>query len=219
MWLQLKRISKPNAAILLFGTQPFTSKLIISNLEMFRYCWVWNKRKAANFLFGNKQPLKLTEDIAVFYEKQPFYNPIKRANPNGAQKSGRIGIGNTIHEHLANAPERSAAGKDYESDKLLPTNIIEISKDCVPEHPTQKPVALMEYLINTYTRESEVVLDFTTGSGTTGVAAVQLGRQFLGFEIDPKYCRLANERIEAARKGLKLNEYRQGQQTLFGGEE
>ena len=153
MWAELKRITKPNAAICLFGGEPFSSTLRLSNIKMFRYDWIWNKRKAANFLFANKQPLKKTENVSVFYASQPTYNPQKTVNPMGPQKSGRSGIGNTIHDHLPNAPKRSKAGKSYEPDKLLPDNILEFSKDAKPLHPTQKPVALIEYLIKTYTNE------------------------------------------------------------------
>ena len=202
MWEQLKRLIKPNGAIVMTASQPFTTTLIASNMKMFKYCWVWNKKKAANFLFGNKMPLKITEDVVVFYSKQPTYNPIKRVNPRGPQKSGRKGIGNTIKDHLPNCPKRSKAGKSYEPDKLLPVSILEISKPPKPIHPTQKPVALMEYLIKTYTNEGETVLDFTMGSGTTGVACIRTGRRFIGIERDAGHFETARARLE--------NELRQG---------
>jgi len=198
MWEQLKRVTKPNGAIVMTASQPFTTTLIASNMKMFKYCWVWNKKKAANFLFGNKMPLKITEDVVVFYGKQPTYNPIKRVNPLGSQKPGRKGIGNTIKDHLPNCPERSKAGKSYEPDKLLPVSILEISKPHKPVHPTQKPVALMEYLIKTYTNENETVLDFTMGSGTTGVACANLNREFTGIEKVEEYFNIAQTRIEEA---------------------
>lgn len=198
MWAELKRVTKPNAAICLFGGEPFSSSLRMSNVKLYRYDWIWNKRKAANFLFANKQPLKKTENVCVFYKSQPSYFPQKRINPLGPQKSGREGIGNTIHDHLPNAPKQSKAGKSYESDKLLPDNILEFSKDAKPFHPTQKPVPLLEYLIKTYTLENETVLDFTMGSGSTGVACKNLKRNFIGIEKDKEYFRIAKQRIKDA---------------------
>ena len=198
MWEQLNRIIKPNGAIVLFGSEPFSSALRMSNIKNYKYDWVWNKKKAANFLFGNKQPLKKHEIVSVFYKKQPTYNPQKIKNPNGIQKPGRKGIGNTIKDHLPSAPKRSKAGKNYEPDKLLPDTFLVFSKPHKPIHPTQKPVALMEYLIKTYTNEGETVLDFTMGSGTTGVAAKNLNRNFIGIELDPDYFNIAKDRIEIA---------------------
>jgi site-specific DNA-methyltransferase (adenine-specific) len=195
LWEQYKRIIKDNRAIVLTASQPFTSALVMSNIKDFRYCWVWNKKKAANFLFGNKMPLKITEDVCVFYEKQPTYNPIKIINPRGSEKPGRKGIGNTIHEHLPNCPKQSKAGKNYEADKLLPTSILEFSKPARPFHPTQKPVALFEYLIKTYTNEGDLVLDNCAGSGTTGVACKNLNRNFILIEKEEKYCEIARQRL------------------------
>jgi DNA modification methylase len=195
MWEQLHRVVKPNGAICLFGSEPFSSALRMSNIKRFKYDWVWNKKKAANFLFGNKMPLKKTEIISIFYEKQPNYFPIKTINPLGSQKSGRKGIGNTIFDHLPNAPKQSKAGKSYEPDKLLPDNILVFSKDAKPVHPTQKPVPLLEYLIKTYTLEGETVLDFTMGSGSTGVACKNLNRKFIGIERDGDYFEIAKKRI------------------------
>ena len=201
LWEQYKRIIKDNGAIVLFSGQPFTSRLICSSLDLYRYNWVWNKRKAANFIFANKQPLKKTEDVCVFYKHQPTYNPQKTINPNGIQKSGRVGIGNTIHEHLPNAPKRSTAGKSYEADKLLPDNILEFSKPSKPVHPTQKPVALFEYLIKTYTNEGDLVLDNCAGSGTTGVACINLNRNYILIEKEPKYVEIIKSRLSQIKGG------------------
>ena len=195
MWEQLKRIIKPNGAIVLFWSEPFSSALRMSNIKMYRYDWIWNKKKAANFLFWNKQPLKKHEIVSVFYKSQPTYNPEKKVNPNGIQKSWRNWIWNTIHEHLPNCPEQSKAWKSYESDKLLPDTFLEFSKPNKPIHPTQKPVALIEYLIKTYTNEWETVLDFTIGSWTTAIAALNTNRNYIGFEMDKWYFDIAQERI------------------------
>lgn len=198
MWKGIWRVLKPNGACVLFGVEPFSSALRLSDVKAYRYDWIWNKIKAANFLFGNRQPLKKTELISVFYRKQPTYLPIKTINPNGRQKSGRKGFGNLAFELLPNAPLQSKPGRDYEADKLLPDNLLEFSKPAKPVHPTQKPVALLEYLIKTYTHEGETVLDFTMGSGSTGVACVNTGRNFIGIEKDAGYCWVALERIEKA---------------------
>jgi site-specific DNA-methyltransferase (adenine-specific) len=147
-------------------------------------------------------PLKITEDVCVFYEKQPIYNPIKTVNPRGSEKPGRKGIGNTIHEHLPNCPKQSRAGKNYEADKLLPTSILEFSKPAKPIHPTQKPVALMEYLIKTYTNEGDLVLDNCAGSFTTAIAAENLKRNWICIEKEAKYCAIGKRRIEENRKRI-----------------
>jgi DNA modification methylase len=207
MWDQINRIAKRSGAAVLFGTEPFSSYLRVSNIKQYRYDWIWNKKKAANFLFGNKQPLKKHEIVSVFYRNQPTYNPDKYLNPNGAQKSGRQGMGKTIFDHLPNAPERSMAGKSYESNKLLPDAFLVYSKPARPIHPTQKPVRLMEYLIKTYTDAGEQVLDFAMGSGTTGVACANLDREFIGVELDAGYFENAEQRIEAARKAPKQKEF------------
>lgn len=205
LWEQYERLIKDNGAIVLFGGQPFTSTLIVSNLKLYRYNWIWNKRKAANFLFGNKQPLKITEDICVFYKKQPVYNPQKRLNPAGPQKGYvKKSMGRTIYDHgTLNLPEGmvSHPGKNRELDKLLPTTILEFSKPSTPIHPTQKPIELLEYLVKTYTNGDGVVLDNTMGSGSTGVACVNTGRSFVGIEKEEKYFKIAQERIDCAVKG------------------
>ena len=212
MWVQLKRVIKPNGAIVLFGGQPFTSILISSNLKSYRYDWVWEKDKGANWMFGNRQPLKVHEFASVFYKEQPTYNPQKTINPNGESK-----------RHLSKNPSKITAnvkqvmgdswietvmdsslnysGKSYDPKMLLPRSIQKFSRDAKgKQHPTQKPVALMEYLIKTYTNEGETVLDFTMGSGTTGVACINLNRNFIGIELDEGYFNIAKERIEKVCK-------------------
>ena len=197
LWEQYKRIIKDNGAIVLTASQPFTSALVMSNPNMFKVSVVWNKRKAGNFVQGNIQPLKIHEDVLIFYKKQPVYNP-QKTQLDKPQK---------VRNGAKNRQDRKAAGgfggtviysDKFEADKKLPTTIIEISKDNYGKnvfHPTQKPVALFEYLIKTYTNEGETVLDFTMGSGTTGVACKKLNRNFIGIELDPEYFKIAEKRI------------------------
>jgi len=187
MWEQLKRVIKPNGAIVMTASQPFTTTLIASNMKMFKYCWVWEKEQAVNFMFLKKQAGKIHEDIPVFYAKQPNYIP---QMSKGYRKS-RSGSKNKVESHELNggSPTRSGATDRY------PTSILKFNRDRGKIHPTQKPVALMEYLIKTYTNEGETVLDFTMGSGTTGVACKNLNREFIGIEMDLEYFKIAGYRI------------------------
>lgn len=208
MWAELKRIIKPNSAVLLFGVEPFSSKLRLSNIENFRYDYQWQKDKAANFLFGNKQPLKICEYISTFYVKQPFYKPQKTINPKGVSKrhlsKNPSKITKNVRDVMGEKWKETTLdeslnyhGKNYEPDKLLPKTLIYFKREAKGKvHPTQKPVALLEYLIKTYTLEGETVLDFTMGSGSTGVACKNLNRNFIGIERDDKYFEIAQERIE-----------------------
>ena len=183
MWKELKRIRKDNAAIVLFGSEPFSSHLRMSNIKEFRYDWYWNKRKAANFLFMNKQPGKIIEIASSFYAKQPTYYSQKTINPKGASKKHLSPNPTKINDHVKQLMKTKQTmegrdnfwGSDYEPDKLLANCLLEFKKEH-GFHPTQKPVALLEYLIKTYTLEGETVLDFTMGSGSTGVAAKILNR-------------------------------------------
>lgn len=207
MWAQLKRVAKKNAAIALFSGQPFTSVLTCSNLGMYRYDWIWEKDKGANWMFGNKQPLKVHEFVTVFYQSQPTYNPQKKVNPNGESKrhlsKNPNKITRNVQQVMGNGwtetkmdESMNYSGKNYDPKMLLPRSIQQFKRDAKgKEHPTQKPVALMEYLIKTYTNEGETVLDFTMGSGTTGVAAKNLNRKFIGIEMDEKYFDIAKNRI------------------------
>jgi len=191
MWEQLRRVTKKNGAIVLTASQPFTSALIMSNVKIFKYCWVWEKSKSTNFLNAKKQPLRKHEDICVFYRKQPNYNPqmtLGQPYDKGVRKDQLSGsYGDFKPKHVRSDGER------------YPTDVFYF-KTAESEgrvwHPTQKPVALMEYLIKTYTNEGETVLDFTMGSGTTGVAAKSLNRKFIGIELDEAYFNIAKERIE-----------------------
>jgi len=193
MWVQLKRIIKPNGAIAMTACQPFTSALIMSNAEMFRYEWIWEKSKATGFLDCNRKPLRAHENIVVFYGKQPVYNPQKI---NGKPYyRGKIDY---QPEHYGKQKPKIVESKD---GKRYPRSVI-YNKTAESEgksiHPTQKPVALMEYLIKTYTNENETVLDFTMGSGTTGIACINTNRQFIGIERESEYMDIARARIDHA---------------------
>jgi len=207
LWEQYNRIVKPNACIALFGNEPFSSSLRLSNLPAYRYDWHWEKDKAANFLFGNKQPLKNIEIISIFYQSQPTYNPQKTINPAGISKrhlsKNPSKISNNVKDIMGESWKETVMdesqnyhGKNYEPDKLLPKQLIYFARDQRNKiHPTQKPIALMEYLIKTYTNEGETVLDNCMGSGTTGVACKKTNRNFIGIEILPKYFEIAKKRI------------------------
>lgn len=183
MWEQLKRVTKKNGAIVLFGSQPFTSALVMSNVKMFKYEWVWDKVIQGNPLIAKYQPLKVHENIVVFSSKKENYRP--------QMIKGKMRIKGGGKSKLWNIPNPY-----YESDEYFPKTILTFSnakRDMV--HPTQKPVALMEYLVKTYTNEGETVLDFTMGSGTTGVACKNLNRNFIGIELDETYFNIAKSRI------------------------
>jgi DNA modification methylase len=189
MWEQLNRIIKPNGAIVLFGSQPFTSALIMSNVKNFKYNLVWNKKLAGNFLNAKNQHLKIHEDICIFSCGKLNYYPIMikgKARLKGSNKqSNNYGVFGK-HERILKF-----------NDEYFPKSIIEFSNAKRGGlHPTQKPVSLIEYLIKTYTKENETILDFTMGSGTTGVACKNLDRKFLGIEKDGIYFKLAKKRIE-----------------------
>jgi len=191
MWKQLRRISKERAAIVLTCSQPFTSALIMSNVKEFKYCWVWDKKKSGSPLLSKVQPLRVTEDVAVFGAGMVTYNPemVRRDKP--VRRRGNRGA---VSETTGNA---FVADKVY--THRYPKNILTISNAYQNNrvHPTQKPVALMEYLIRTYTNEGDTVLDFTMGSGTTGVACVKMSRRFIGIEMEQLHFDTACKRIAA----------------------
>ena len=188
MWIELKRIIKPNGAIVLFGSEPFSSMLRCSNLKMFKYDWVWEKEQGVNFQLCKKQPLKIHETISVFSVETHNYFPqgliacdIKKSNKG---KGGNLG-------HLSSEDKR----KEYKQEwSNYPKTIQRFNRER-GLHPTQKPVALMEYLIKTYTHENETVLDFCMGSGTSGIAAKNTGRKFIGIEKDAGYFEIAKQRL------------------------
>jgi len=187
MWKQLKRVIKPNGAIVMTASQPFTTTLIASNMKMFKYCWVWNKKLAGNGILAKKQPLKVHEDVVVFNAK--IYYPEMRKG-KGRWKGGIKDKHGTFN---------NAESPKVWNDKYYPTTIIDCSGAGMRSfrvHPTQKPVALMEYLIKTYTNDGETVLDFAMGSGTTGVACKNLKRNFIGIELDKRYFNIAKNRLD-----------------------
>ena len=190
LWEQYKRIIKDNGAIVLFGSQPFTSALVMSKPRLFRHEWTWNKKSAANFMGAKYSPLKVTEDVLVFGKSKVNYKPIM-VKGKGRYKGG--------HKERENIYGKQKNKKGVWSDEYYPKSIIEISNasQVGKVHPTQKPVALFEYLIKTYTNEGETVLDNCMGSGTTGVACMNTNRNFIGIELDDKYFEIAKERIES----------------------
>jgi len=193
MWAELKRIIKPNGAIVLFGSQPFTSALIMSNIKMFRYDLKWIKKQATGFYNANRMPLRAHEDIIVFYNSLPTYNPQKKHGKPYVQSRGSS---SAVYQG------KDLTVTDNKSGLRHPLSWVEFKKDKSKVHPTQKPLALLEYLIKTYTNDSETVLDFTMGSGTTGHACVNLNRSFIGIELDKGYFDIAKKRIEDAQQDL-----------------
>lgn len=205
MWKELKRITKHNSAIVLFGSQPFTSVLVSSNLEMYKCSWIWEKERPSNFFAAKFVPLNNLEDILVFSRggtnngtKNPMkYNPQGLIEINRVSKNSNTG-GKIGKEHGTSLND----GRLYNQKTTgYPKRTIKFNQDLQTTHPTQKPVPLMEYLIKTYTNEGETVLDFTMGSGTTGVACVNTNRNFIGIEQDDKYFEIAKNRIEETLKG------------------
>lgn len=212
LWERYNRILKPNGAALLFGNEPFSSHLRLSNLKDYRYDWYWEKDKGANFLFGNKQPIKIIENICVFYKNQPTYNPQKIPNPKGVSKRHLSKNPSKISQNVKDImgeswketemdESQNYHGANYEPDKLLPKNLIYQAKDQRNKlHPTQKPVGLLEYFIKTYTNPGDTVLDNCAGSGSTGVACQNLGRHCIMIEKDYNYYQTILDRMNLNNK-------------------
>ena len=196
MWTELNRIIKPNGAIVLFGSEPFSSALRMSNINNYKYDWVWEKSKASNFLLAKKQPLKAHENILVFGKGSVVYYPQKTEGKpfNKGNRKHNKGIATEVYNKIPNA-----GIEIVNEDGLRNPRSVQYFRTAESEgkfHPTQKPVPLLEYLIKTYTQEEETVLDFTMGSGSTGVACKNLNRNFIGIEKDDKYFEIAKNRIE-----------------------
>ena len=201
MWAELKRVTKHNGAVVLMASQPFTTTLIASNSKNFKYTWIWEKNKVSGLI--KNQPIRAFEDITVFYRKPPTWNEIKIKRTELEYKmckrvNDSASIGSVHRPNYNNVLIRKSAQEQWYKK---PINILQFSSDDKRDgtgHPTQKPVALMEYLIRTYTNKGDTVLDFVMGSGTTGVACVNLNREFIGIEIDKTYCETAEKRIKDA---------------------
>tara|TARA_R100000951_G_scaffold116745_2_gene130381 strand:- start:1539 stop:2129 length:591 start_codon:yes stop_codon:yes gene_type:complete len=193
MWEQLKRIIKPNGAIVLFGSEPFSSALRMSNIKQYKYDWIWQKEQGTNQFLAKYQPLKKHEIISVFGKGTLLYNPQKT-------EGKRIKSVRDLKERIDPITNVALKPTAYDNKGLrYPVSVIDFKRELQNRtHPTQKPVALMEYLIKTYTNEGETVLDFTMGSGSTGVAAKNLNRSFIGIELDEGYFNIAKERINQA---------------------
>lgn len=196
LWDQYKRIIKPNGIVLLFSQNLFTGKVIMSNPAWFRYTLVWHKNQPSGFLNARRMPLRSHEDICVFYNKMPVYHPIMG---KGVRKvSSAASKVNCVKTH--NYSNYNFVG--YDSTDRFPTSVLNFAKDTqkCAIHPTQKPVALIEYLIRTYTDEGALVVDNCMGSGTTAVAALHTGRRYIGFELDADYWRAACNRVYEEKK-------------------
>ena len=206
MWEQLNRIIKPNGAIVLFGSEPFSSALRMSNIKNYKYDWKWIKNIPSNFLNAKKQPLRAYEDILIFYKKLPTYNPVLTDKPKKNIRTNSIDVVNENKGVVGKVKKfyKRNEFREIPLDKSYPLNTIKIN--CIPKmkrvHATQKPVLLMEYLIKTYTNENETVLDFTMGSGSTGVACVNTNRSFIGIDMDENYFNIATDRINNIPKTL-----------------
>ncbi len=197
MWLRLNKLIKPNWAIVLFWSEPFSSALRMSNIKNYRYDWVWEKDKPTMFQHSKNRPMQKTECISVFsLAKWGHASQVKNRmiyHPQGVKNNGVKKFHGVQGKYIGKRPNQ--VGREYMSQTGFPNNIIKISRDG-NIHPTQKPVALMEYLIKTYTNEWEIVLDFTMWSGSTGVWARNTNRKFIWIELDENYFNIAKKRIE-----------------------
>jgi len=193
LWEQYRRIIKKNGAIVLFGSQPFTSALVMSNVAWFKYDWIWRKPKGTGHLNAKKMPMRDKEDVVVFYAEQCIYNPQFTEGTPYKNKAGKN------HSEKTSMTDCYGAYTNFREDnagKRYPKQVIDFGiVERGTLHPTQKPVALCEYLIRTYTNAGETVLDNTMGSGTSGVASINTGRHFIGIERDEKYFEIAKKRI------------------------
>lgn len=199
LWAHYKRVVKPNGAIVLTASQPFTTALIASNYEDFRYCWYWKKAFGSGYQNAKKQPMRMIEDVAVFYRKTAQYNPQGLVAKHRVRRNN-VGASRSIVGGAEGAGGLRTDGNEWAQEWTnWPNNVLEFPSITTGRiHPTQKPVALMEYLVRTYTNPGDIVLDNTMGSGSTGVAAVRCGRKFIGIERDPSYFKIAEDRVKGA---------------------
>lgn len=194
MWEHLKRITQPRSALVFTASQPFTTTLISSNMDMFKHSWVWQKNRGSNFANLSRAPFREHEDVVVFSRLPPDFNPVAQArSPSGRARAqydfSRVGGGEAIEPQLSGDGRRT-----IDAGQRHPSSVQYFNME-VGLHPTQKPVALMAYMVNTYTKQGNTILDFAMGSGTTLVAAKSLGRRAIGVEIEEKYCEIAAGRL------------------------
>ena len=191
LWKEYNRVCKLNAPMVFTAAQPFTSTLIVSNIKNFKYTWVWEKSKASGFLNAKRMPLRAHEDICVFYRKPPVYNPqMTKGEPYDKGKAGKH---TQVYGSQVTVPNKNDTGLRY------PRTVVYF-KTAEGEgklHPTQKPIALFEYLIKTYSNEGDVILDNCIGSGTTALAALNTGRRYIGIELEQKFFDTCNDRIRS----------------------
>lgn len=211
LWEQYKRVIKPYKPIVLFGSQPFTTRLISSNYDWFKYCWIWKKNRATGHVHAKNRPMKLHEDICIFSEgntlhinqsdkRMPYYPQGLTTLPEGTKRRTQNDSGDN-----AVMSKRNSHKKSLWTHTGYPTSIItfDIEMNEKRFHETQKPLELIKYLIKTYTNETDLVLDNTMGSGTTGVACLETNRRFIGIEKDAKYFEIAKKRIEDKQKEIE----------------
>lgn len=184
LWAEYWRVLKPNGAVVLTASQPFTAKLVLSAETAFRYAWVWEKSAATGHLNARRMPMKLHEDVLVFSREAAAYNP-----------QGLTPLGKIVRRGGSGSNFGAAGTENFQEWTNYPRSIIKYPHEGKSVHPTQKPVALMEYLIRTYTNEGDIVLDNTMGSGTTGVACKNTNRNFIGIEKDLDYFKIAQDRM------------------------
>ena len=198
LWKQYNRIIKDNGAIILFGQEPFSSKLRLSNEKMYKYDLYWQKEKPTNIFTIKKQFGRVVETISIFYKKQPTYNPQMSARKNVTNPHPMKGSCGNAETNVQSGEYRHSI--DYNPNLVYPINVLKFNRDCSKKgskafHPTQKPVELLEYLIKTYTNENDTILDNCMGSGSTGVACKNLNRNFIGIELEKEYYKIAEKRI------------------------
>lgn len=203
LWEQYKRVIKPNGAIILFASEPFASYLRLSNLDWYKYDWVWDKKHPTGQLNAKKQPLRQHEMVCVFYQKQCIYNPMMHANRLNRSFVGKIHKSQKMSDNYGQQydyiSDIHSESKSYPRSIIIQTSVIGNSHEKVA-HPTQKPIALLEYLIKTYTNEGDLVLDNACGSGSTCVACINTNRHYIGIEKEKEYYDISVNRIEEAKK-------------------
>jgi len=208
MWEHLKRIIRPNGAIVMTASQPFTTTLIASNMKMFKYCWVWEKTRGTGHVHAKNKPMKRHEDVCVFSSGTTVHASQSKIrmtyNPQGLVRKETPTIRKCGGESDTVMSSRLSHKDVIQEFTGYPSTIVKVASEGKNVHPTQKPVALMEYLIKTYTNEGETVLDFTCGSGTTCVACVNLNRNYMGIEQDEKYVEIARKRVQEAKDSMGL---------------